>query len=377
MEQSISGLEKYALLVCFLMILHVQKKKTEDHIMTKIQFEIARQLHCTPTSIPVEFRAKAQTLVRQYIEVYSLSGLYRMDENITYNYVCNKIQEHLAINSDFNPKTFSKYVNFRTMFYSIQDIQTLAQLYKHYPNEAFPYVICFFAQKLSSFKKDKISIVKTLDKDDVDSALMLALYNTLEHYNPNTGFSFFYLEKELLSALMQLGGQMHLFHLNRNNYSQYNKFCYYVEKYGLTPDNLAQFLYEITLPPEEFASANRLFPIDARDYRYSLNIPLQRATEFLDLYRIEHTQLTNLDICDSETDVVLDVAGGTIDSGFVESEWMVYGEQTFSDRSALLVIQHLLDTGSTTLTSEDLKRMGISRYTAKKIIDKFRDDFTR
>ena len=185
--------------------------------MTNIQFEIAKQLHCTPTSIPVEFRTKAQTLTRQYIEVYSLSGLYRMDENITYNYVCNKIQEHLAMNSEFTPKTFSKYVNFRTMFYSIQDIQTLAQLYKRYPNEAFPYVICFFAQKLSSFKKDKISIVKTLDKDDVDSALMLALYNTLEHYNSNTGFSFFYLEKELLSALMRLGGQMHLFHLNRNS----------------------------------------------------------------------------------------------------------------------------------------------------------------
>ena len=145
----------------------------------------------------------------------------------------------------------------------------------------------------------------------------------------------------------------------------------------MTPNNLAQFLYEITLPPKEFASANLLFPIDERDYRYSLNIPLQRAMEFLDLYRIEHTQLTNLDICDSETDVVLDVAGGTIDSGFAESEWMVYGEQTFSDQSALLVIQHLLDTGSTTFTSQDLKRMGISRYTAKKIIDKIREDFTR
>ena len=345
--------------------------------MINIQNEIAKQLHCAPTTIPVEFQTKTKTLTKQYIDVHSLSGLYRMDENITYNYVCNKIKEHLVTNPDFSPKTFSKYVNFRTMFYSIQDIQKLAQLYKLYPNEAFPFVICFFTQKLNRFKKDKISFVKTLDEEDVDSAIMLALYTTLEHYNPEHGFSFAYLDKELLSALMRLGGQMHLFHLHRNDYARYNKFCYYVEKYSLTPDNLAQFLYEITLPPEEFASTNRLFPIDERDYRYSLNIPLQRAQEFLDLYRIEHTQLTNLDICDPETNVILDEAGGTIDSGFTESEWRLYGKQTFSDNSALLVIKHLLETGSTTLTSEDLKRMGISRYTAKKIIDKIRDNYTR
>ena len=73
------------------MILHAHTKK-EDHTMTTIQTEIAKQLHCTPISIPVEFCTKAQTLTRQYIEVYSMSGLYRMDENITYNYVCNTIR---------------------------------------------------------------------------------------------------------------------------------------------------------------------------------------------------------------------------------------------------------------------------------------------
>lgn len=338
--------------------------------------KIAPLLHCTPTSIPEEYKGKVICLAKNYVKYHSLSGLYKMNYQIVYNRACNLVNMQLAENKKFCIETFDDFVNFNTLFYSMDDINTVTQLYKIYPEEVFPFVICFFTRKLNSFKRFKASYIRNLDVEDVDEVMMIALYKTLERYDPQTVFSFSYLDAELFAAITQLGGDMHPFRLHRNDYVNYLKFSYFIENYGLTLNDLEQFLYEINLSDEDFAAAVLTFPIREIDHKYACNITLRKAYDYFALYSIMHAGIVSCTTYDKELDMVLDNTGPVMDTGFEEAELNLYSEQAFSQKKDKRIFLRLTEPEGSTFTNKELTNdYEYTRYALSKLKVQIKKDF--
>lgn len=337
---------------------------------------IATRLHCSAMPIPVEFKDRAMAFASKYVNSFSLSGLYRMDYNIVYNRICNLVNVQLSANPEFSVQSFSHFINANTLFYSSDDIQTLIHAYKTNPESAFPFIICFFARKLNSFKRCKIAYIKGLDAEDVDEVLMIAVYKTLERYDPKYKFSFSYLELELFAAITQLGGEMHTFGLPRNDYVNYLKFSYFVDKYALTPENIECFLSEINLPDEVFANAQLTFPIDEKDHKYSCKITLRKALDYLSLYSIEHLGVVSATYYDEEADMVIDNTGATFDPGFEDALLNLYAEQTFSEKKERRIFHRLTEPEGATFTNRELADEYVyTRYALSKLKKQVKKDF--
>lgn len=345
-------------------------------MMTKNN-SIAHRLNCASTQIPEAYEKLAAALSKSYIAKNSLSGLYRMDSNIVYNRVCNLVNKQLTTNPEFCVKNFADHINFTTLFYSPEDIRTLAQIYKESPSESFPYVICFFSRKLHSFRHHKAPYIKNLDMEDVDEVMMIALYKTLERFDPQYDFSFAYLELELFAAITQLGGDMFTFRLPRNDYVNFLKFSYFIEKYKLTLDNIKQFLYEINLSEEEAAGTELTFHIRKQDYEYACNITLKKARSYFLLYTIEDAGLISCMTYDKEADMVLDNVGSVIDSGYTDVEMRIYAEQTFADTKEQRIFHRLSEPEGSVFTNRELAEdYEYTRYALSKMKDKLKKDFT-
>lgn len=345
-------------------------------MMTKNN-SIAHRLNCASAQIPEAYEKLAATLSKSYIAKNSLSGLYRMDSKIVYNRVCNLVNKQLATNPEFCAKNFADHINFTTLFYSPEDIRTLTQIYKEAPSESFPYVICFFSRKLHSFRHHKAPYIKNLDIEDVDEVMMIALYKTLERFDPQYDFSFIYLELELFAAITQLGGDLFTFRLPRNDYVNFLKFSYFIEKYKLTLDNIQQFLYEINLPEEKSADTMPTFNIKKQDYEYACNITLKKARSYYLLYAIEDAGLVSYMTYDKEADMVLDNIGSATDSGYTDVEMQIYAEQTFADDKEKRIFQRLTEPEGSVFTNRELAEdYEYTRYALSKLKEKLKKDFT-
>lgn len=343
--------------------------------MTKTN-SIATRLHCSPMPIPVEFEDKTKHLAGKYVRDFSLSGLYAMDYNIVYNRVCNLIHSLLAENPEFTLDTFSHFLNVDTLFYSVTDIQTLVLSYKSNPSEVFPYVICFFARKLISFKLSKISYIRGLEREDVDEVMMIAVYKTLERYDPKKPFSFTYLDMELFAAVAQLNANTRTFSMPRNDFVNYQKFAYFIQKYVLTPENIPQFLYEINLPKAALSDTELTFRIDDKDREYSCKITLPKALDYFSLHAIENQGIICAISYDEDADMVVDNCGAIIDSGFLEVELRLYAEQTFGEEKKRRAFQHLTEPQGATFTKEELtEEYDLTRYELSKMKNQIRNDF--
>lgn len=349
-------------------------RRKENH-MSKFPNFIATQLHCTPMLIPVEYKEKAASLAAKYVKDFSLSGLYAMDYNIVYNRVCNLTHSQLEENPQFCVETFSHFLNVNTLFYSATDIQTLVLSYKSNPEAAFPYVICFFARKLVSFTHRKIAYLKGLDREDVDQALMLAVYKTLERYNPQNPFSFKYLETELFAAVAQLNADTRTFTMPRNDFINYQKFSYFIHKYALIPENIEQFLCEINLPENALGNATLHFHIKAKDREYGCKITLRKALDYYSLYSIENLGIASVRYYDDKTDMVIDNSGAIIDRGFEEAELRLYAEQTLLTKKEQRIFRHLTEQGATFSNKELIDDYGFTRYALSKMKERMKPDF--
>lgn len=336
---------------------------------------IATILHCSQMPIPVEFEEKATNLAAKYVKDFSLSGLYVMDYNIVYNRVCNLIHTLLAENPEFGIDTFSHFLNVDTLFYSVTDIQTLVLTYKSNPEETFPFVICFFARKLVSFKHRKIAYIKGLEREEVDEMLMIAVYKTLERYDPKQPFSFNYLEAELFAAVAQLNAETRTFSMPRNDYIYYQKFSYFIQKYALNPENIEQFLYEINLPETAKDKATLQFNIEVKDREYGCKITLPKAMDYYSLYSIENLGIASVLIYDDEADMVIDNTGAIIDRGYEEAELRLYSEQTFFTEKELRIFKHLMEQGATFSNKELIEKYGFTRYALSKMKELMKSDF--
>lgn len=337
---------------------------------------IATHLHCSATSIPAEYRDKAMSFATRYRKSYSLSGLYRMDYDIVYNRVCYLVDVQLATNPKFTVRQFSQYVNADTLFYSPKDIQMLLQIYKTNPEEAFPYIICFFARKLCSFKRNKIAYIKGLDEEDVDEVMMIALYKVLDRYDLQKPFSFSYLDLELFAAITQLGGEMHTFGLPRNDYVNYLKFSYFIEKYALIPDNIAQFLTEINLPTEEPGINGQSFSIDEQDRQYSCRITLRKAYDYYSLHALEHYGIVSASYYDKDADMMIDNTGAVTDSGYDEAEMALFASQTYPDEVDARMFYRLTEPKGAVFTNQELKdEYHYTRYALTKLKEQLKRDY--
>lgn len=344
-------------------------------MMTNKTNSIATCLHCSPMSIPKDYEQKAMNLAAKYVKDFSLSGLYKMNLNIVYNRVCNLIHTLLTENPEFNIDTFSNFINVNTLFYSVTDIQTLVLSYKANPEETFPFVICFFARKLSSFKRCKIAYIKGLDCEDVDEVMMIALYKTLEKYDPKHPFSFAYLDLELFAGITQLGGEMHTFVLPRNDYVNYLKFIYYIDKYTLTPENIEQFLFEMNLSDTALAETQTEFSIEPKDRKYSCKITLRKAFDYYALYSIEHLGIASAISYDEDADMVIDNTGAIIERGFGDVELDLFSKQTFSTQKEQRIFHRLTEPEGSIFTNRELTEdFDFTRYALSKMKEKIKQD---
>lgn len=334
---------------------------------------IAARLHCTPVSIPKEYEGRARDLAATYVKKFSLSGLYVLDYSIVYNRVCNLTHSQLTANPEFNIGTFSHFINPDTLFYSVTDIQTLALSYKTNPEETFFYIMCFFARKLVSFKRRKIAYIKGLEHEDVDQAMMIALYKVLERYNPKLSFSFTYLDLELFAAVTQLGGEMRTFSLPRNDFVNYLKFSYYIDKYKLTPENIKQFLHEINLPKAGHVETQPVFCTDEKDRTYSCKITLKKAYDYFTLYSIEHSGIICAISYDDKADMIIDNTHASIDPGYEAVELDLFARQAFHDPKEQRILYRLTQPGGTTFSSKELlEEYEYTRYALTKLKQKIK-----
>lgn len=336
---------------------------------------LATRLHCSPMPIPVEYRDKAAALTTRYVRNNSLSGVYRMDQGIVYNRVCHLVNRQLTENPAFNPQSFPRFINSDNLFYSANDIHTIIAAYKEDPNAVFHYLTCFFSRKLCSFKRHKIAYINGLDEQDVDQVMMIALYQVLDRYDMKKPFSFSYLELELFAAITRLGGEMHTFGMPRNVYVNYLKFCYFIERYQLTADNIPQFLYEINLP-EDSVEQPSMFSIDASDRRYSCRFSGRKAMDFYNLYTMEHYGIVSASYYDEEADMMIENTGGAWDNGFEEAEMDLFVSQSFADEADARVFYHLTEPEGAVFTNHELKDdYHYTRYNLTKLKKQIKDDY--
>ena len=328
---------------------------------------ISTTLLCGPAAIPPEYEKAACNLAARYVTNYSLSGLYKMDYDIVYNRVCNLVHNHLANNPAFSSATFGDYLNVNTLFYGVNGIQAVIAEYKRLPDAAFPYVLCFFSRKLSSFKKAKAAYTKGLDTEEVDSVLVMALYKTLDTYDFSTPFSFAYLDLELFAALTELGGQMHPFGMGRNDYVNYLKLSYLIAKYQLTKETLPLFLEEINSTLEELPPSRRHFDIEKGDLRYSCKISIKKASAFYSLYSIENLGFLT-DSGDGESDPVTEIMGSTFDAGYSDVELELFASQTIQDERDKRIFHRLTEPGGAIFTNRELTEdYEYTRYALSKL----------
>lgn len=329
---------------------------------------IATTLLCDPAAILPEYEKPVCSLAARYVTGFSLSGLYKMDFDITYNRACNLVKNHLANNPAFSLDTFEDFINTRTLFYGVNDIQKVIAEYKRDPDAAFPYVLCFFSRKLCSFKKNKVAYTKGLAPEEVDSVLVIALYKTLEAYDFSSPFSFAYLDLELFAALTELGGQMHPFGLNRNDYVNYLKLSYLIHKYQLTPEALPLFLKEINASLEELPLTERRFPIEAADLRYSCKVSLKKALDFYSLYSIEHLGFLSDFTYDSETETMVDNTGSAFETGYSDVELNLFASQVLPDEKDRKVFSRLSEPEGAVFTNRELAEdYQYTRYALSKL----------
>lgn len=336
---------------------------------------LAARLRCSPMPIPVEYKDRASALTSKYVRNNSLSGEYRMDSGIVYNRICHMIIRQITDNPEFNVKSFPRFINSDTLFYSPKDIQTLALSYKENPNAVFPYLPCFFGRKLCSFKRHKIAYINGLDEQDVDQVMMIALYKVLDRYDPQKSFSFSYLELELFSAITQLGGEMHTFGMPRNAYVNYLKFSYFIEKYNLTPDTITDFLHEINAP-EDYDRQSSMFSIDASDRRYSCRFSRRKALEFYNLYALEHHGIIRDSYYDEEADMMVDNTGGVHESGFDEAEMKLFVSQNYTGKRDARVFHRLTEPEGAVFSNRELKEdFQCTRYDLTKLKKQIKKDY--
>ena len=143
------------LLVCLCLISVSQQKG--DQTMNNT---IATTLLCGPAAIPPEYEKPVCSLAARYVTGFSLSGLYKMDFDITYNRACNLVLNHLANNPAFSLDTFEDFINTRTLFYGVNDIQKVIAEYKRDPDAAFPYVLCFSAGSCAALRRTRLPTPK-------------------------------------------------------------------------------------------------------------------------------------------------------------------------------------------------------------------------
>ena len=334
---------------------------------------LAEMLRCNPVTIPVEFQKVAKGLAAKYVHLYSLSGLLRMEYPIVYNRVCNLIQHHQRNTPGFSPYCFKDFVNTETLFYSAADIETLIAAYQSAPNVAMPYVICFFSKKIGAFKYKNISYTKNLETADVDAVLMTTLTETIQAFNFSTHFSFAYLELNLFASLTELGGQMRKFPLNRNDFVQYLKLSYLIQKYNLTIDLLPCFLHEINTSYELLPQEQRTFILDRIDMHYSCNLSLKKAKAFFNLYSIEALGFLPDSTYDEENDMVIDYTSDVIDKGYADAELRLFAEQVFQKPKYKKIFHRLTEPNGAVFTNQELKEeYDSSRHELKHIKNQIR-----
>lgn len=332
---------------------------------------IATRLQCAPKPIPVEFEGKATHLASTYVK-YSLSGLYAMDYDIVYNRVCNLIHNQLSSNPVFCVDNFSNFIDERNLFYGFEGIQTLLSCYKENPEITFPYIICFFTRKLNSFKRTRVAYIKNIDAEDVDEVMMIAIFKALERYTSGSPFSFEYLDLELFSAITQLGGELHTFGLSRNDYVNYLKLAFFIDKHSLTPDNLELFLFEINNPEKATH-----FTFDEQDLKYGCKITLRKAYDYYKLYTIESLGIISDTTYDDANDMIIDNTGASIENGYEEAELNLYATQTFPCQNEQLVFRHLTEPNGAVFTNHELLvEYNYTRYGLGKMKNQIRKDFS-
>lgn len=334
-------------------------------------------LNCAPLAIPPEYKEKATALAAKFTKDYTLTGLIALDYELVYNHVCFHIRRQLNSNPDFSPRTFSTYINEKTLFYGYDDIQTLVQHYCSDPNSALPIAICYFAKKFKSVKRKMISYTKELDMEEIDEVLVWTTHRLLLSYDPEVPFSFAYLDLELRAALLTLAGEYFPVKLPRNDLMNYFKFCGYIEKYTLTATTINIFLEEVNLSEEELALHDDLyFAIDEQDRQKPLKITLSKAMDYYHLYVIMRDGVDSYEYYDEEADRYYDLTEGKIDPHFVEAELHVMESQILTDENDKRIYRRFMETGSASFSNDELKSdYNYSRYSLHLLRSHLRDNF--
>ncbi len=340
-------------------------------------------LHCSPALIPVDYKAKADRTTNDFVRLFSfdvkvdhfVTDWMKLDRTIVYNRVCRRINHELHTNPDFNLMTYDSYMKLGTLFYSQEDIQTLASIYSTCSDTAFKYCMVFFAVYIHNFKKDYSFVVKKMEKEDVDQILLTAVHNVLLHYGTSdTNFSFHYLHQELQAALFSFAGAMLPETINRNEFGQYVKLISYINKYGVNRYNLEQFILEINATYEELSRDNRIFKLEAKDYEKGFKITLPKAVKLLSIYyaATNDNRLSEY-TSDEEDENYSDPFGGTNDNRYSDVELEQLADLLFPQENLNRAFWHLVTSPNSTFTKEDFERYQITRYQLNKMIELLRN----
>lgn len=345
--------------------------------MTNKNQTLTSILNCAPLTIPPEYEGKATALAAKFSKNYTLTGLIALNYELVYNHVCFHIRRQLSNNPDFSLKTFSTYINEKTLFYGYDNVQTLVQHYRNDPDSALPIAICYFAKKFKSIKRKMISYTKELDVEEIDAVLVCATHRLLLSYDPKVPFSFAYLDLELRAALLTLAGEYFPVKLPRNNLMNYFKFCGYIEKYNLTATTINIFLDEVNLSEKELALRDNLcFTIDDQDRQKPLKITLSKAMDYYHLYTIMQNGVDSYEYYDEEADKYYDLTEGKIDPHFSEAELHVMESQILTDENDKRIYRRFMETGTASFTNDELKfDYNYSRYSLHLLCSHLRDNF--
>lgn len=343
---------------------------------------LAEQLKCNPSIIPVEYIGKATHLTVEFIKHFSyestldqfVTDWMKIDYDLVYNRACHVINEQLQNNPDFSPETFTTYITPGSLFYSVKDVQTLASLYSSCPDQAFPFAMAFMAAFIKNFKTKYIFVVNQLEKEDVNQILLSAVHRTLLKYEPSTNFSFSYLQQEMQAALYEYAGSMLPIPLGRNDYGYFLKICKYVRYYNVNPSNLERFLYEINTE-DDLADTQRIFQIDAQDLEKGFHVTLSKAKKLLTIYYTTKNDYRWYAYTeeDDEPDTSNDIFGGFNEYKFLEIELKSFAESVFPDENKRKAFWHLVTSEHSTFSKQDLINFGLTRYELSKMLSLLKD----
>lgn len=326
--------------------------------------ELAALLHCNPAAIPKPLVHPAEKMRDHYIRIFSMGGMFALSPSIVYNRICYHVSSKLEHNVPLTASNFDEVIRFRELFFSFPDLVALIRAFQTDPDSAFPYVLAFFAPKLYQCKRRHRTHFRHVDMEDVDCVLVEALCSTIAKPKAAVNFNFEYLDLELRAAIYELAGLMHPVRMPRNVYDKYNRFCLFIEKYNLTPENIEQFL--LLMDAEESAHLpHPMFP-GMEQETYRCRISLRDALCFYDLFQITQQGITSIWYYDEVSGLLEDASGGVPDYGYEYAE-LSASLDSLPVASREQILKHLCSSGGDTFTKEDIRFLATTRYEINKV----------